>query len=94
VAVGETVTTTYHRSPDAASAEVDGETVVLSPTDLRYHSLNVTAAAIWEALSEPRTLDEVIADLLAQFEIDEPTCRAEVESCLGHLTQIGVVVTP
>jgi hypothetical protein len=85
---------TYHRAPDAASAEVDGETVVLSPTDLRYHSLNVTAAAIWTSLTEPRTVDQVVADLLEEFEIDEATCRAEAESCLGHLVEIGVVVRP
>jgi hypothetical protein len=83
--------TTYHRTPTAASAEVDGETVVLAPSDMRYHSLNVTAAAIWAALDEPRTLDQVVSELLEQFDVDEGTCREEATTCLDHLAEIGVV---
>lgn len=82
---------TYRRAPSAASAEVDGETVVLSPADMRYHSLNLTAAAIWDALAEPKTTDQVVNALLEQFEVDEDTCRDEVEGCLAQLTDIGAV---
>ena len=83
--------TTYRRAEGAASAEVDGDVVVLSPSDLRYHSLNATAGAIWELLDTPRSLDGIVDALLEVFDVDHDTCRAEAESCLTHLAEVGVV---
>ena len=86
-----TSSTTYRHAEGAATAEVDGDTVVLSPTDLRYHSLNTTAAAVWQLLAEPTTADEVVTSLVEIFDVDADTCRTDVEACLAELCEIGVV---
>ena len=82
----------YARAPGAAGAEVDGETVVLSPSDLRYHSLNESAAAIWALLAAPSSVDRIVEQLLDEFEVAPDECRADVEACLAELTELGVVV--
>ncbi len=84
--------TTYARAPGAAGAVVDGETVVLSPTDLRYHSLNASAAAIWDLLAEPASAAAVVDRLLEQFEVTRPDCEADVAACLALLGDLGLVV--
>ncbi len=84
-------TNTYQRAAGAVSAEVDGETVVLSPTDMRYHGLNDTAAAIWEDLEEPRTVDGLVATLGERYEVDPATCRRDVEACLTTLVEYGAL---
>jgi Coenzyme PQQ synthesis protein D (PqqD) len=84
--------TTYARAPGAAGAVVDGETVVLSPTDLRYHSLNASAAAIWDLLAEPATATAVVDQLLDQFAVARPACEADVAACLALLAELGLVV--
>lgn len=82
----------YARAPGAAGAEVDGETVVLSPSDLRYHSLNESAAAIWALLEAPTSVDRIIEQLIVEFDIGADECRADVEACLAELTELGLVV--
>lgn len=83
--------TTFLRAPGAAGAQVDGETVVLSPTDLRYHSLNDPAAAIWGLLAEPRSLEDIVGRLLEHFEVDPAVCEADAAACLAELGSLGIV---
>src|SRR5947207_1973146 len=49
----------FCRTPGAGAGLVDGQTVVVSPTDLRYHALNTTAAAVWGLLADGTTVDQV-----------------------------------
>ncbi len=83
--------TEYARAEGAAAAEVDGETVVLSPSDLRYHSLNDTAAAIWDRLAEPATIDGLVDGLQEDFEVDRDRCESDVARCVADLTELGIV---
>ena len=80
----------FRRAPGAAAGLVDGQTVVASPTDLRYHALNTTAAAVWELLADGTTVDRAVEYLVAHFEVDESTCRREVEACLENFESIGI----
>ena len=84
----------WTRAPGAAGAEVDGEVVVLSPSDLRYHSLNDSAAAIWALLEAPTSVDRLVEHLVAEFEVSADECRADVEACLRELSELGLVVAP
>ena len=79
----------FGRTPGAAAGVVDGETVVVSPADLRYHALNPTANAIWELLADGTGVDDAVAQLTSRYDIDEPTCRRDVEACLENFTAIG-----
>jgi hypothetical protein len=81
----------FQRVPGASSAVVDGDTVVLSPTDMRYHALNDTASAIWDELAQPRTLDQIVSSLSERYDIDPDTCRDDVDACLASLADVGVV---
>jgi hypothetical protein len=69
---------------------VDGETVIVSPLDLRYHALNTTATAVWDLLADGTTVDQVTEALTARFEVDESTCRDEVRACLDNFVSIGI----
>lgn len=83
----------FQRATGAVSAAVDGETVVLSPADMRYHGLNETAAAIWSELDQPRSLDELVERLCERYDVDPETCRRDVDACLTTLMEYGAVVT-
>lgn len=82
----------FRRTPGAAAGVVDGATVVVSPTDLRYHALNTTAAAVWELLADAATVDQALVHLLSRFDVDEPTCRRDLEACLANFVSIGIAV--
>ena len=82
----------FARAEGTAAGVVDGQTVVVSPLDLRYHALNATGTALWELLADGTTLDQAVEGLLAAVEVDESTCRRDVEACLDQFVSIGIAV--
>ncbi len=48
-------------------------------------ALNVTAAAIWEAIRQPATVAEIRQKLQQRFEVDDAACAEAVTLTLGEL---------
>ena len=72
--------------------EVAGETVVV-PTghELDFHgiiTLNETAKTIWVALENETDVDALVNAVLGEFDVDEKTARAGVESFISKLKEL------
>ena len=64
--------------------EVGGENVVVPVGEMSkvFHgmiNLNETGAFLWKFFSEEHTIDEGVAALLNEYEVDEAIARADVE---------------
>ena len=85
----------FCRGVGVASAEVDGELVLISPLDRRCFSLNGTAAAIWEFLpsgdGDRVSLNGLVDRLVDRYAVDSDTCAAEVARLLQAMAGAGVV---
>lgn len=85
----------FSRTPGAAAAEVDGDTVLISPTDRRCFSLNGTGTRVWELLPtahSPGVSPEALADqLLEIYDVPREICIAEVTRLLDAMVHAGVV---
>ena len=79
------------RSPGVASAEVQGEAVLLELRRGTYYSLNSTGAVVWELLAEPRTLAKLHAALLARFEVEAAALHVDLAELLADLRLHGLV---
>jgi hypothetical protein len=79
------------RNPEVAFREVDGETVMLSVETGKYYGLNTVATRIWALLAQPMTVDEICAVIVAEFEVDDETCRRDVLELAGQLAADGLV---
>lgn len=86
------VGTTFRRATAAVDAVVDGQTVVLSPRDFSYHALDPVGARVWQLLSDPCSLDELVGTLCGEFEVTDERCRADVVPFLDRMVDIGAVV--
>jgi hypothetical protein len=82
----------YARALGAVDAVVDGQVILLSPSDGRYHSLDPVGGRIWALLAEPQILDALVGTLTAEFGIDADRCRADVVPFLDRMTEFGLVV--
>lgn len=71
---------------------VGGEAVILHLDDGIYYSLNPVGACVWAMLQAPRTKEELIAQVLAEFEVTPERCRADVEELLGALSARALVL--
>lgn len=54
-------------------------------------SINYLGLEIWK-LCENRSLDEVVQELLSQFEVDESVLREDVQAFLDELSQKGFIL--
>ena len=72
---------------------VAGETVVIpsgEDLDLRMMiTLNDTGKFLWERLEDGAEMDELVAGLLAEYDVDEATARAGVERFVAKLNENG-----
>ena len=72
---------------------VAGETVVLpsgDELDLNMMiTLNDTGKFLWQKLEVGAEVDELVADLLKEYDVDEATARAGVERFIAKLNENG-----
>lgn len=72
------------RVTGVVEADIDGERVLLAPSTLKYFGLNDVGARVWDLIgANGKELDEVLAELLAEFDVDPETCQRDVEDFLA-----------
>jgi hypothetical protein len=81
----------FLRCSDTLTAEVGGEIVALNVDKGQCYGLNEIASRVWELIAEPASLGEICDTLMQEYEIDLPTCQAEVRSLLDDLVAEGLV---
>ena len=83
----------YQRHPNVRLTALESEGVVLHLDDRRYFTVNATGLTLLESLREPRTLDDLVAALVREYEVQPPQARATAEAFLRQCTERGVVRT-
>lgn len=77
--------TLIRRADGLMAAALGDELLMMSVAQGRYFNLNGVGARIWELLAEPTSVDAVVATLVAEYEVEPPTARREVEAFLAAL---------
>jgi hypothetical protein len=77
----------YVRSTGGVSVEVAGEHVMLGPDMNEYFGFRDVAAYIWEQLEQPRSVDELVTAIVAEYDVDEATSRRDTEVFLTELVE-------
>jgi len=79
--------------PDALTwLEIEGEIVALDRRSSMYLSVNRTGATLWPALQEGATVDELVALLVKEFDVDTPTASNDVAAFVDVLDARGLLV--
>jgi hypothetical protein len=93
----------YVRSDAVVSRVIAGETLIVPISkgvgDLAsIYSLNPVASTIWEAVSRPRTKNEIVQLVAHEFEAELQHVERDVEAFLAEMksarlvTEVGVTV--
>ena len=80
-----------HRKGDWLAAKVGNELVMMSAAKGNYIGLSEVGARIWELIEQPRSLDEVCARLVEEYDVAPDVCRGEVELFLRELMNHGAI---
>jgi len=69
------------------SCDLAEEAVVLSLEEGIYYGLNAVGAGIWKLLQQPRTVNDIRASLLEEYDVEPERCDRELKALLHHLAQ-------
>jgi hypothetical protein len=79
------MTIRLHRHADLRLTALEGEGVALHMGSRRYFTVTETGLSILEALKEPRTFDELVDAITAEYEVEREhatrSVRQFVDSC-------------
>jgi hypothetical protein len=79
------MTNKFQRADGVFDAPLYEATVLLSVETSRYHELNDVGARVWALLDVPKSSDELVAILAAEFEVTPEDCRTDIDMFLASL---------
>lgn len=83
--------TTWRRHPQALSRSSADQVVVLPVGHDEPVVLSSTGAAVWDALAEPHSVEDLAGQLAATFDGDPQRIRGDVERFLHELGEQDMV---
>ncbi|MCQ6275268.1 lasso peptide biosynthesis PqqD family chaperone [Bacillus sp. V3B] len=72
-------------------SDMDGEKVMMSIQNGKYYNLGEIGGVIWDLIKAPITVNQVIMELISQYDVKENECEVEVVSFLEHLSKEGLI---
>jgi hypothetical protein len=85
----------FTRAKGVADAQIDGETVLMAPTDRRCFGVNRTGSRVWELLPPADaagvTVDHLVDRLMDTYDVERSVCLDEVTRLLAAMVDAGVV---
>lgn len=76
---------------DLMASDLAGDLVLLNLADGVYYGLDAVGAHIWRLLDRPRTVREVVDDVVARYHVDRDRCEHDVLTFLGDLGAHGLL---
>lgn len=77
---------------DVLSTRLGDETVLLHLKDGVYYGLNEVGTRVWTLLGEqPRSLDSLLDEILAEFEVTRDRCSEDLLELAGELLSKNLI---
>jgi hypothetical protein len=76
---------------EVVDCDIGGDRALLHLESNTYFTLNATASTIWLAMSEPKSLDDLVAVVTDRFEVSETQCRPDIEALLSQMIEAEVI---
>ena len=81
----------FMRDPDLVAADMDGDLVMMSIDNGEYYGVGGVGPRIWELLESPRTVEQISAAIVDEFEVEADTCREDILGFIRQLLDMGLV---
>ena len=78
-------------SQSVFAQEVDGEMVLLDMESENYFGLDEVGTAIWQAMQENESLQEVFEVLMEQYEVEAEVLQNDLSEFVAKLLESGLV---
>ncbi len=82
----------YSINPACTTANVGDEVVVLNADSGVYFSLNEVGGYLWEKIKNgPVSPEQLVADVVQEYDTDEETCREDILRILYELSTENLI---
>ncbi|WP_066384673.1 MULTISPECIES: PqqD family peptide modification chaperone [unclassified Anabaena] len=78
-------------SQEQVSSELEGEAVILDVKSGVYYGLNQVGASVWNMIQAPKSIKEIQAALLAEYEVEPEVCERDLMILLEDLAAKGLI---
>jgi hypothetical protein len=82
----------FIRSSAVISAKLDDDLVLLSLEQDKYFGSGTVGGRIWALLAERKSTQQIIDELVEEFEVTESRCFEEVSEFLEVMVRAGLVI--
>ena len=76
---------------EQVSSDLGSEVAILGLRRNVYYSLDGVGKRVWELIQAPRTVSEILKDLLSQYDVDDARCREDLLSLLRTMEEQGLI---
>jgi hypothetical protein len=83
--------TVLSKSPDAASRTYDGQATIVLPSRAEVKVLNELGSRVWDAIDGRRTLAQILATLLEEYDVPREQAERDMLDFIGELRTQGMV---
>ena len=83
--------TTYQASNKYLYSEIDSEAVILDVNSGTYFGLNEVSNRIWQILQTPSSQSQLVAQILAEYEVTEAEAIADIDTLLQEMLKAGLI---
>jgi hypothetical protein len=73
------------------SAGTEDDTVILDAIGSRYYGLSDVGARVWELIQQPRPASEILATLVAEYDVERQVAWGDLRDLLEELAAAGLV---
>lgn len=84
-------TTQVKASNDQVSCDLAGEAAILDLQNGIYYGLDPVGARVWELIQTPCDANEIVSQLLDEYDVDATQCQNDVLALLGQLDERGLI---
>lgn len=79
------------QNPGLIASNMDGEKVMLSIENGKYYNLGEMGGKIWDLIIRPIKINQIVASLMEDFEVDQEICVKEVIAFLESLCREKII---
>ena len=81
----------YRRNTDILSANVDDDLVMMSIQAGNYYNIGGVGTFIWELLAEPKSVDQLVHGVMADYDVEHDRCAADVGAFVQELIRLDLI---
>lgn len=87
-----TSTTLIVRSLDLMAVKIDDDLVMMGIEQGEYYGISGVGSYVWELLAQPVSIEDITRSILANYDVDEKTCQADIQAFIEDLVRLGLVL--